>query len=128
MRPWHEPVRPVVAVVGALLLIAGSLTLAGAAPVAPAALEITIGAGPGDALLFDPLVLTAPHDTTIRVTFANRSTESHNLTFQAPISAATRTIVESGATDAVIIRTPGPGAYSFVCTIHVDMSGTLEVT
>jgi plastocyanin len=91
------------------------------------ALELVVGSAPGDALRFVPAAISAPADTLIRVAFRNDSTAAHNLTFQGPISAATQTIVEAGGTDAAVFLTPGPGRYTFVCTIHMGMSGTLTV-
>ena len=35
--------------------------------------------------------------------------------------------VEPGASDAATFVTPGPGSYTFVCTIHMGMAGTLTV-
>jgi plastocyanin len=120
---WLPP-----ALVAAALLVTASGALLGAAlPDASAAAEVLISTDTGQALAFEPAVATAPADSTVRVVFTNASTIAHNLTFQAPLSGGTRTIVEPGATDVVLLRTPGPGSYSFVCTIHMDMSGTIEV-
>ena len=71
--------------------------------------------------------LPAGH-SRVRITFRNESSQPHNLTFPAPISAASMTIVEPGMSATVDLLTPAPGSYPFVCTIHVGMSGTLTVT
>jgi hypothetical protein len=47
--------------------------------------------------------------------------------FTVGLAAATRTIVEPGTSDELLLRPPGPGAYPFVCTIHDGMAGTLIV-
>ena len=99
-----------------------------ASPPATPALELAVGSAGGDELAFLPDVVAAPSGTRVRITFRNDSTQPHNLTFQAPISVASMTIVEPGMSDAVNLLTPGPGSYPFVCTIHVGMSGTLTVT
>jgi plastocyanin len=99
-----------------------------ASPGATAALELTVGSAAGDALAFSPDMVGAPSGTRVRITFRNDSSQPHNLTFPAPISAASMTIVEPGMSDAVDLLTPGPGTYAFVCTIHVGMAGTLTVT
>lgn len=90
-------------------------------------LELVVSSAPGEVLSFVPGGISAPAATLVRVRFRNGSSQAHNLTFQAPISAATRTIVEPGASDAATFETPGPGSYTFVCTIHMGMSGTLTV-
>jgi plastocyanin len=97
------------------------------APATPA-LELVVASAGGDALAFVPDVIGAPAGRNVRITFRNESTQPHNLTFPAPIAAASMTIVEPGTSDAVQLLTPGPGSYPFVCTIHVGMSGTLTVT
>jgi plastocyanin len=114
-------------VAGAVVLTASALFLTGVLPAASSTVEVTIATGPGASMVFSPSVVAVPADATIRVAFENVSSEAHNLTFQAPISVATRTIVEPGEGDAVTFRTPGPGAYTFVCTIHIDMTGSLQV-
>jgi plastocyanin len=90
-------------------------------------LELVVGSAAGDGLTFAPDAIAAPAESLIRVAFRNDSSEAHNLTFQAPISAATQTIVDAGTTDAVTFVTPAAGSYTFICTIHMGMSGTLTV-
>jgi plastocyanin len=110
-------------------MLAGACTpAAGPAPTSSPAADVTVAAGPGDTLTFGPDVVHVPPHSTVRITLANGSSQAHNLTFQSPISVATRTIVEAGSTDTLVIQTPGPGSYEFVCTIHMGMTGTLEVT
>jgi plastocyanin len=119
-RPKHRAGASLVAV-----LLAGACAPA-AAPATPA-LEVTVATGPGEERFFTPDPVAVPADTTVRIVLANASSQAHNLTFQAPIAGATRTIVDAGAMDAVVIRTPAPGLYRFVCTIHMDMAGRLAV-
>lgn len=76
---------------------------------------------------FDPPAVTAPAGANVVLTFENRSTVPHNLTFNATISTATATVVSPGASEAVEFRTPDPGSYEFVCTLHPGMAGTLTV-
>jgi len=110
------------------LAVAAACALPIASRPSPAAgLELTVASGPGDALTFLPDAISAPAATLVRVRFQNGSSQAHNLTFQAPISAATQTIVEAGASDEATFTTPGRGSYTFVCTIHMGMAGTLTV-
>ncbi len=100
----------------------------GASPSAGgAATELTIGTDTGAALLFDPTTATVPTGAQVRLTFENRSTVPHNLTFNPPISAATATIVAAGASETIEFSAPEAGDYPFVCTLHPGMDGTLTV-
>ena len=111
-----------------VLAVAASCAMPGSArPAETPALRLVVASAPGEGLTFVPDAIVAPADTLIEVTFRNDSDQAHNLTFQAPLSAATRTIVEAGASDATTLVTPGPGSYPFACTIHMGMSGTLTV-
>jgi plastocyanin len=127
--------RPWLALLGAMVVVGsfvagcgnGPSTSGAGNPSGPPAAELSVGTDSGNELRFIPSELVAPPDALVRVTLHNASTQAHNLTFENPIHGGTRTIVEAGASDAVDIVTPGPGTYRFVCTIHVGMSGTLEV-
>jgi aldose sugar dehydrogenase len=106
---------------------------AGGSPVATAGagsgevVEITVGTDDGSELLFDPTEVSVPAGATVRLTFVNESTVPHNLTFGEPINAATATIVEPGAEETIEFTAPEPGEYTYVCTLHPGMEGTLVV-
>ena len=89
--------------------------------------EITVGTDTGTSLLFDPAEVTVPAGASVVLTFENRSTMPHNLTFNDPINAATATIVQPGSAETVTFTAPEAGRYEFVCTLHPGMSGTLIV-
>jgi plastocyanin len=89
--------------------------------------EVVVSTDVAAGLRFVPDEVGAPSRTAVRLTFRNVSTEAHNLTFEPPISGGTRTIVEATGSDAIELVTPAPGRYTFVCTIHMGMSGTLTV-
>ena len=103
-------------------------------PVTPGASEpggdttqLTIGTDTGTELVFDPTTATVPTGATVELTFENRSTLPHNLTFEAPIATATNTVVNGGASETIEFTAPEPGDYPFVCTLHAGMEGTLTV-
>jgi plastocyanin len=89
--------------------------------------QITIGTDTGTELKFDPAELTVQAGADVRVTFENRASVPHNLTFQAPISVATETVVAPGTSETVEFTAPAPGEYAFVCTLHPGMGGRLIV-
>jgi plastocyanin len=91
------------------------------------ATEVTIGTDTGADLRFDPDTATVPTGTRVRLTFENRATLPHNLTFDDPINVATSPIVDPGASEEIEFTAPGPGDYPFVCTLHPGMDGTLTV-
>ena len=92
-----------------------------------ATVEITIGTDTGADLKFDPAELTVQAGADVRVTFENRASVPHNLTFQAPINVATSTVVAPGTSETVQFKAPAAGEYPFVCTLHPGMVGKLIV-
>jgi plastocyanin len=89
--------------------------------------EITVGTDTDADLKFDPAELTVKAGADVRVTFENRASVPHNLTFQAPINVATSTVVAPGTSETVQFKAPAAGEYPFVCTIHSGMAGKLIV-
>ncbi len=89
--------------------------------------EITVATDEGAELLFEPESVTVPAGTTVRLTFDNVSTVPHNLTFRDTINAATATTVAAGASETIEFTAPEAGEYTFVCTLHPGMEGTLIV-
>ena len=90
--------------------------------------EITIGTDEGQELLFVPETAEAQAGAQVTLTFQNVSQAPHNLTFGDPIGAATQTIVNPGAMEAIEFTAPAKGDYTFVCTLHPGMDGVLTVT
>jgi plastocyanin len=93
----------------------------------PVDVEVTIGSAPGTTLGFVPAETTVLASGSIQVTFRNASNQPHNLVFTEGVSGATRTIVEPGGFDRLLLARPSPGVYLFVCTIHDGMNGRLVV-
>jgi plastocyanin len=91
------------------------------------AFEITIGTDTGAELKFDPAEPSVQAGADVRVTFENRASVPHNLTFQAPVNVATSTVVAPGTSETVQFTAPAAGKYPFVCTIHPGMGGNLIV-
>ena len=89
--------------------------------------EITVGTDDGSDLLFDPIEVSVPAGATVRLTFTNESTVPHNLTFGEPINVATATVVDPGEEETIEFTAPEAGEYTFVCTLHAGMEGTLVV-
>ena len=107
----------------------GQPTASGSTGGAPsgATVQITIGTDTAADLKFDPGELTVKAGADVRVTFENRATVPHNLTFQAPINVASAAVVDPGTSATLQFTTPEPGEYAFVCTIHPGMGGKLIV-
>jgi len=91
------------------------------------ALQLELTTKPGTELAFDPDRVSAPAHVPVSLVFTNASSVEHNVVFLGPVDAATRPIVQPGETDVVEFETPAPGSHRFVCSIHEDMSGTLEI-
>jgi plastocyanin len=111
----------------AAILVVGAC---GASPsIAPSGstVEITVGTDSGAELKFEPGEVSVPAGADVRLTFENRSTVPHNLTFQRPPNVATSTVVAAGTSETLEFKAPAPGEYAFVCTLHPGMAGTLLV-
>ena len=116
---------PLMAILGFVL---GGCSGAGAVSMAaPPAAVVEISTAPGLALRFEPAEATVAAAGDVELKFHNRSSQAHNLVFTTGVSAATRTIVEAGGMDRVVFATTGPGTYTFVCTIHDGMQGSVQV-
>jgi plastocyanin len=90
--------------------------------------EISVATDAGGALAFDPPQISVPAGAVVRLTFTNKATVPHNLTFADPINVATATVVDPGASQTIEFTAPAEGKYSFVCTLHPGMKGVLIVT
>ena len=99
-----------------------------AKPNPPGSAEVTISSAPGETIVFMPVETEIRATGPIAVTFHNASSLAHNLTFTSGVTGATRTIVEPGTSDQLLLSPLRPGAYPFVCTIHDGMAGRLVVT
>jgi plastocyanin len=114
-------------VVGAMVVL-GSVLVAvvlASRPGWPA--RLTVATASGAALAFEPSEVVAEAGRAVEIDFQNRSTLQHNLTFTGQLDGATRTIVEPGMGEVIVVRPPGPGVYPFVCTVHPGMAGQLLV-
>jgi plastocyanin len=114
--------------VGGLLtpLVAGCIAITPAVTASPAmSADVVITTAAGDAMAFVPAETVVLSGRPISITFRNESSLPHNLVFTAGLTATTRTIVEPGTSDDILISPLGPGTYPFVCTIHDGMSGKL---
>ena len=111
--------------------IGGGTPSASAAPSGEAAgevVEATVGTDTGSANEFVPAEVTVPAGATVQLTFRNESDSvPHNLTFGDPINAATETTVAPGEEETIALTTPDAQEYTFVCTLHPGMEGTLVV-
>lgn len=91
------------------------------------ATPLTIGTRAGGELEFEPDEVSVPAGAQIAVTFENLGSLPHNLTFGAPIDVATAPVVDPGGSETIEFDAPAPGDYTFTCTIHPGMQGTLTV-
>lgn len=128
------PTRSTLGVIAALALVLAACT--GGSDGSPSAaqsgstgeiVEITVGTDTGTDLLFDPGEITVAAGATVRLTFVNRATIPHNLVFADTINASTAETVEPGAQETIEFVAPEAGEYTFVCTLHPGMEGTLIV-
>ena len=108
-----------------MLLLAGCAIGAGEA--ATETVDVDVRTAAGEQLAFTPADVSVPSGRRVHVTFTNGSSFPHNLVFTSGIEAATPTIVQPGESAQLAFRPAAPGNYTFVCTIHDGMHGTLTV-
>ena len=108
------------------MVVACSIPGPAVSPTAAPTVAVTIMSAPGETTAFEPAETAVAATGPIAVTFRNVSALPHNLTFIG-ISAETRTIVEPGTADELLLPALAAGAYPFVCTIHEGMAGILNV-
>ena len=123
--PLTERAREGARLLGLVLLLGGCAIGAGKA--ASDTIDVSVRTAAGEHLAFTPSDVSVPSGVRVRVTFTNGSSFPHNLVFTSGIAAATPTIVEPGETAQLAFKPAEPGAYTFVCTIHDGMHGTLTV-
>ncbi len=122
-------------VVGGALALALALTACGGSPGGGGTgngggggTTLTVGTDTGSELEFDPTTISAPANTPVQLIFNNQSdSQPHNLVFQEGIEAKTADVVQPGQSQTISFTTPGAGSYTYVCTIHPGMEGTLTV-
>jgi plastocyanin len=76
---------------------------------------------------FAPTTIAAPANTAISIRFTNPTTASHTFVMLSPIDRRSGRIVGPGETDRLDFTTPIAGTYQFVCTVHAEMRGVLEI-
>lgn len=109
------------------LLVVGVAARTMSTAMSATAVSVTISTAPGERLAFEQAETTVGSAGPITITFRNGSSLAHNLVFTAGVTGATRTIVEPGTSDELVISPAAPGAYPFACTIHDGMAATLIV-
>ena len=78
--------------------------------------------------VFQPTSLTAPPDATFAVEFENRDTVPHNVSIRAGLPGFSGEIFGGPATRTYTFAGLPAGAYPFLCDVHPEMTGTLQVT
>jgi plastocyanin len=120
------PIARLIVVSVLLAIVVGCSAAAPTSPGSAATVDVTIRTASGETTAFDPSETVLAASGPISVTFQNASSLPHNLTFLR-ITAATRTIVEPGTSDELLVAPLAEGSYPFVCTIHEGMAGVLTV-
>ncbi len=83
---------------------------------------------------FSPNTLTLVANADVKVTFANKGAQLHNLHFLdkqggADLAPGTKgEIIRGGESQVLSFKTPGVGTYFYLCDVHpTAMTGTLQV-
>jgi plastocyanin len=115
----------------ALALVAFALAVAGCA----AAPSPTSGGNPSvtielaaDRMAFDRPTLTVPAGAAFAIRFENREVVPHNVAIRGGPGRMAGDIFSGPATRTHDFPALPAGNYQFVCDLHPEMSGVLEVT
>ncbi len=127
-HPLSRPLPRLATVIGLAAALVGCQATSATTSAPPDGVRIAVATAPGETLAFDPVQVEIGSVAPVTMTFRNRSSVAHNLTFTDGLSVATRTIVEPGWDEVLHIIPPAAGTYPFVCTIHAGMTGKLVVT
>lgn len=125
--PLSRPYTRLATVIGLAAVLLGCQPTSATTAAPPDGVRIAVATAPGETLAFDPVEVEIRSVVPVTMTFRNRSSVAHNLTFTKGLSVATRTIVEPGWDEVLHIVPPAAGTYPFVCTIHAGMTGKLVV-
>jgi plastocyanin len=93
--------------------------------VAVAAGKVTVDA---KNLAFSQSCITAPANTPLAVTFANKDSGTpHDWVLKGTGQKVGSPLITGGKDATVKVPALKPGNYTYVCTVHPNMTGTLEV-
>jgi plastocyanin len=113
------------------LLAAGLLLLGcgGSAPaVSPGDLPAVLVQLAADDMAFDRSQLEVPADAPFAIEFDNREPVPHNVSIRGTSLSRATEILTGPATHTYVIGPLPAGTYRFVCDLHPEMGGTLEVS
>jgi plastocyanin len=121
----RRPVRLLAGAMSAALLLVGCAGAPATSPVAAPALTLELAA---DRMQFDRSQLAVPANEPFAIRFDNREAIPHNVSIRGPGGPITTELFSGPATRAYTYPGLPAGTYAFVCDLHPEMRGTLEVT
>ena len=113
----------------ALIVLAGSLLAAcgGASPTPAGTPAVTVPLMVKN-LAFDQASITAPADQTFAISLDNQDAVPHNVAVNGNGQSRTSEPFSGPATKTFTYAALPAGTYTFSCSVHPDMKGTLNVT
>lgn len=116
---------------GALALAALALAVVGCAaagsPSSPGHPAVTVQLA-ADKMAFDRPTLTVPAGAAFAIEFENREVVPHNVSIRGGPGGMTGGLFSGPATRSYEFPALPAGSYQFICDLHPEMSGVLEVT
>jgi plastocyanin len=79
-------------------------------------------------LAFDRTSFTVPADVTFAVELNNQDGVPHNVDIKGNGQSRSSEPFSGPATKTLVLAGLPAGTYTFVCSIHTDMNGTVQVT
>jgi plastocyanin len=79
-------------------------------------------------LAFDQSTITVPADQTFAITLNNEDAVPHNVTINGNGQSRSSEPFSGPATKTFVYAALPAGTYTFLCSVHPDMKGTLNAT
>jgi len=114
-----------VALLSLLVLTLAACSGATATPVGTPAVTVPLTAKD---LAFDRATITVPADQTFAITLDNEDVAPHNVAITGNGQSRTTEPFSGPATKTFTYAALPAGTYTFLCSVHPDMKGTLNVT
>jgi plastocyanin len=111
--------------IGAALVVAALLTGCGGGQPTPAGTPAVTHTLVASNLAFDQTQLTVPADATFAITLDNRDASPHNVNVSGTGVSRETEPFGGPATKTYVYAGLPAGSYTFVCSVHPDMKGTL---
>ncbi|CAN5695347.1 hypothetical protein BH23CHL7_BH23CHL7_19650 [soil metagenome] len=120
-----RPLRGLIAAIVGCLLLIGCAGAPPAPPIEAASVTVHVSA---DRMAFDQSHLAVPADVPFAIDFENQEAVPHNVAIRGGSVSITTEIFSGPDARTYVFEALPAGTYTFLCELHPEMRGVLEVT